>query len=179
MKLFMRGIWLSAILVSCTSLDARVVLLDRMIEAVRAYNMPQLRKLMKKFDRERLSSEDKKRSLEVLRAAALDVLVLKKNPSLLEDARDTLSVAAGGLLSVLGISYMVGYATQVRGVPRTIDQTVTVGKAVASGMVSLFGAYKVVQGCAKASQIRAYEKTRKIDEYLESCIQEIDIPTKN
>jgi hypothetical protein len=151
---------------------------DRMIVAVKQTNMVQLQDLMKKFDRDYMSPQEKKEVLKLIQATCHDVLQSSKNAALVSSKQDLLSALGGGLVGVWGASYLVLCKEHLKERSR-IDAPWLIVFASGSVLMTLLGGYFCLQGLRKSFQQKRHTVALKIDQYLEYCKREIDFPSKN
>ncbi len=90
---------------SIASVQARKTTIDQMEAAVHRGDMVVLKKLMKKFDRERRTPQERKEALSTLIEAC--GYVQKRPPSLLQSGWDLTACIGGALIAVYGIYHLV------------------------------------------------------------------------
>lgn len=151
---------------------------DRMIEAVKQTDMEELQSLMKKFDRDHMSPQEKKEVLKLAQATCFDVLQSSKNATLVSSKQDLMSALVGGLVGVWGASHLVLCKELIKD-SSPIDQPWLLAHATGSGVMTLLGGYVCVKGVRKSFQKKKHDIARRIDDYLEYCKREIDFPSKN
>ncbi len=164
-------------LISALPMYGRVTLEERMIEAVGQTDIALLRKLMKKFNRDSLSLVEKKKALLQVHASCADVIQATENPSMLSSVRDTTSFLGGAVTGVFGLSYLAYYGQQLRG-SRESDRSWLLAKALGAVGLTCFGLHNIVNGLRKTFQRQMHETARRIEDYLENCVRELDIPSK-
>lgn len=151
---------------------------ERMVNATAQTDIPLLRKLMKRFDREHLTKEQRIKSLQLVRASCVDVVQAAEASSLITSKRDLMKSLIGGLAGVWGLSHLISYGHLIQDPSGINDHPVLFAKAVGSGVTMLSGGYWLIQGLRKTSQMQRHEASCKIDDYLESCIKEVDLPSR-
>ncbi len=174
----MKLLWIAISISFLVPLYGKSTLEERMINAIAQTDFPLLRKLMKRFDREYLSKEDRVKSLQLIRAACMDVVKATKDSSLVTSKHDLMKSLVGGVAGVWGLSHLISNGELMQDPSKANDQSWLFAKAIGSGVTVLSGGYWLIQGLVKASQQQRHETACKIDEYLESCIKEVELPSK-
>ena len=160
-------------------LYGRVTLEERMVDAVEHTDIDSLRNLMKKFNRDRLAHDEKKKALQHVLATCGDVLQATENPSMLSSGwRDTTAFLGGALIAVYGLSYVAYYGKTLQNPPAHDDRSWLLAKFLGSAGLTCFGLYHLMNGVRKQSQRSMHETARRIEDYLESSLRELDLPSK-
>ena len=161
----MRRIVRRLIIVLClatASVYARQTMLDQMQSVVQEGDVKSLKKLMRKFDREHRTDEERNEVLNELIVSCGEVQKRKDSLSILNNRWDFAACAGGALLAVYGANYLVYYAHKGKNWMYTAGSTVG----------TLGGLYLMFKGLRHTRQRSRIEVAYHMEEYLEHEISE-------